>query len=112
MAALPIIAEEIVRSKLMFYNVLTTSINTTHIKPFAVPKQFPRESSEARPIVQTLGVIWPYVIVTQSSESAQCRLDLHLLEAGKFHSTYASRATKATPWNGPSQPRGWVVSTT
>jgi hypothetical protein len=30
-----------------------------------------------------------YVIVTQSSESAQCRLDLHLFQAGKFHGTYA-----------------------
>jgi hypothetical protein len=27
-------------------------------KPFAVPTQFPRESSEARPILQTLGVIY------------------------------------------------------
>jgi hypothetical protein len=58
----------------MFYNVLTTSINNTR-KPFAVPKQFHREYSEARPILQTLGII--YVIyralrlVTQSSESAQ-----------------------------------------
>jgi hypothetical protein len=48
----------------MSYNVLTTSINNTHIKtekfekPFAVPKQIPRESSEARPILQTLGVIY------------------------------------------------------
>jgi hypothetical protein len=45
----------------MFYNILTTSINNTRNgkirKPFAVPKQFPRESSKARPILQTLGVI-------------------------------------------------------
>jgi hypothetical protein len=44
------------------YNVLTTSINNTHNgkirKPFAVPKHFPRKSSEARPILQTLGVIY------------------------------------------------------
>jgi hypothetical protein len=55
----------------------------------------------------------PYVIVivTQSSESAQCRLNLQLFEAGKFHSMYASRTTKATLWNGPSQPRRRVVST-
>jgi hypothetical protein len=31
----------------------------------------------------------PHVIVTQLSESAQCRLDLHLFQAGKFHGTYA-----------------------
>jgi hypothetical protein len=31
----------------------------------------------------------PYVIVTQSSESAQCRLDLHHFQAGKFQGTYA-----------------------
>jgi hypothetical protein len=53
----------VVRSKLVFYNILTTSINNTHIKwknskTFAVPKQFPRESSEARPILQTLGCHW------------------------------------------------------
>jgi hypothetical protein len=47
----------------------------------------------------------PYVIVTQSSESAQCWLDLLLFEAGKFHGTYASRATKATQWSAPSQSR-------
>jgi hypothetical protein len=53
----------VVRSILVFYNVLTTSINNTHIKrknskTIGVPKQFPRESSEARPILQTLGVIY------------------------------------------------------
>jgi hypothetical protein len=30
-----------------------------------------------------------YAIMTQSSESAQCRLELHLFQAGKFHGMYA-----------------------
>jgi hypothetical protein len=55
--------DRVVRSILVFYNVLTTSINNTHIKrknskTIAVRKQFPRESSEARPILQPLGVIY------------------------------------------------------
>jgi hypothetical protein len=43
----------------------------------------------------------PYVIVTQSSKSAQCLFDLHLFDAGKFHGTYASRAANATQCSAP-----------
>jgi hypothetical protein len=47
----------VVRSKLVSYKVLTTSINNTHIKrknskTICSSKHFPRESSEARPILQ------------------------------------------------------------
>jgi hypothetical protein len=31
----------------------------------------------------------PYIIVTESSESAKCRLDLDLFQTGTFHGTYA-----------------------
>jgi hypothetical protein len=37
-----------------------------------------------------------YVIVTQPSESAYCRLNLHIFQAGKLNVTYTSRATLAT----------------
>jgi hypothetical protein len=39
----------------------------------------------------------PYVIVTQSSESAQCRLDLHLFQAGKLHTCRMSLIPHALP---------------
>jgi hypothetical protein len=52
-----------------YIGILTTSINNAHIngkirKPFAVPKHFPRESSEARPILQTLCHLFDWVGLT------------------------------------------------
>jgi hypothetical protein len=47
-------------------------------------------SKHSVPFMQFSG---PFVIVTQSSESAYCRLDLHHFQAGKLHITYTSRAT-------------------
>jgi hypothetical protein len=50
--------------------------------------------------------IEPYVIVTLSPESAQCRLDLHLFQAGKFHGTYA-----VTRYQGNAMERPFSIST-
>jgi hypothetical protein len=47
----------------------------------------------------------PCVIVTQSSESSQCRLDLHLFQARKFHVTYAF-----TRYQGNAMQRPFSVS--
>jgi hypothetical protein len=49
----------------------------------------------------------PYVIVTQSLESAQCQLGLHLFQAGKFHGTYAF-----TRYQGNAMQRPYDVAQT
>jgi hypothetical protein len=100
------IITELSTVKLVFYNVLTTSINSHNGKigkPFAVPKHFPRESSEARTILQTLviysiewalrhcdTVIGECIVPAQPSPSSSWQI------AHTLHVAYTSRATLAT----------------
>jgi hypothetical protein len=77
----------VVRSKLMFYNVLTTSINNTHIKTICssatissqIFRSTPNSSNTLCHSCNLVGLT-SYIIVTHSSESALCRLDVHHLK--------------------------------
>jgi hypothetical protein len=105
----------VVRSKLMFSNVPgTNNFHQQHsheTEKFENHLQFRNiflanvrtHAQFSKHSVSFMQFSGPCVIVTQSSQNAQCRLDLHLFQAGKFHGTYVSRATKATQWSAHSQ---------
>jgi hypothetical protein len=65
----------------------------------SAPMQFSKHS------VSFMQFSEPYVILTQSSESAQCRLDLHLFQADKLHGTYTF-----TRYQGNAMERPFSIS--
>jgi hypothetical protein len=83
-------------------------------KPFAVPKHFPRESSEARPILQTLGVIYSIEWALRHCDTiiGECIVPAFssLQIAHMLHVAYTSCATLATQCSTASQSQRQVVS--